>query len=278
MGTATSASRVCSAPASASLCTATERMPISRSVRITRTAISPRLATRTVSNTYTTAPAGLSVQKVPPTSGTFCTESPCSHAEDAIANFLQRGVRASRQGQAEHGAGLGGVDDAVVPEAGGGVVGVALGLVLVADRLLERLLLLGRPLIATGLDAVAADLGEHAGGLLAAHHRDAGVGPGEQEAGRVGPAAHGVVAGPEGAADDHGQLRYPGTGHRSDHLGAVLGDAAGLVVAADHEPGDVLQEQQRDLPAVAQLDEVRALERRLGEQHPVVGDDPHRMA
>src|SRR3954453_484893 len=51
MGTATSASRVCSAPASASLCTATERMPSLRNVRMTRTAISPRLATRTVSNT-----------------------------------------------------------------------------------------------------------------------------------------------------------------------------------------------------------------------------------
>src|SRR3954469_10479039 len=51
MGTATSASRVGSAPASASLCTATERMPSVRRVRMTRTAISPRLATRTVSNT-----------------------------------------------------------------------------------------------------------------------------------------------------------------------------------------------------------------------------------
>src|SRR3712207_3470680 len=51
MGTATSASRTCRAPASASLYTATERMPIARSVRMTRTAISPRLATRTVSNT-----------------------------------------------------------------------------------------------------------------------------------------------------------------------------------------------------------------------------------
>ena len=51
--TATSATRVCSAPASASEWTATERTPIARSVRITRTAISPRLATRTVSNIVT---------------------------------------------------------------------------------------------------------------------------------------------------------------------------------------------------------------------------------
>ena len=43
--------------------------------------------------------------------------------------------------------------------------------------------------------------------------------------------------------------------------------------AADHEAGDVLQEDQRDAAQVAQLDEVRGLERRLREQHAVVGDD-----
>ena len=63
-----------------------------------------------------------------------------------------------------------------------------------------------------------------------------------------------------------------------DELRAVLGDAARLVVAADHEPGDVLQEQQRDAAAVAELDEVRGLQRGLAEQDPVVGDDPDRVA
>src|SRR6476661_1036021 len=109
MGTATSASRVCSAPASASLCTATDRMPISRSVRITRTAISPRLATSTVSNM-----------------------SWPLHPEDAVADVFEGGVGAGGESQAEDGAGLGGIDDAVVPESGRGVVGVPLRLVLVA--------------------------------------------------------------------------------------------------------------------------------------------------
>src|SRR5687768_4396938 len=135
IGTATSASRVCSAPASASLCTATERMPISRSVRITRTAISPRFATRTVSNIYATAPGQLSAPKAAAGTAAFCTESWGSHPEDAIANFLQRSVRAGRQGEAEHVARLRGVDDAVVPEPRRGVVRVTLQLVLVADRL-----------------------------------------------------------------------------------------------------------------------------------------------
>ena len=55
---------------------------------------------------------------------------------------------------------------------------------------------------------------------------------------------------------------------------APSGDAAVLVFPADHEAGDVLQEEQRDAALVAQLDEVRALERRLAEQDAVVGDDP----
>ena len=69
-----------------------------------------------------------------------------------------------------------------------------------------------------------------------------------------------------------------GAGDGGDQLGAVLGDAAGLVLAADHEAGDVLQEDQRDLPLAGQLDEVGALQRALGEQHAVVGQDRHRIA
>src|SRR5215472_1847031 len=51
ISTASSASSVNAALRSASLCTATVRMPRSRQPRMTRIAISPRLATSTVSNT-----------------------------------------------------------------------------------------------------------------------------------------------------------------------------------------------------------------------------------
>src|SRR4051795_10374020 len=112
-------------------------MPIVRSVRITRTAISPRLATSTVSN----------IRSSPGTSG---AESPESHPEDAVSELAQRRVGARREGEPQHGAGLRGIDHAVVPEAGGGVVRVSLVLVLLADRRLERLLLLRRPLLAPG--------------------------------------------------------------------------------------------------------------------------------
>ena len=46
----------------------------------------------------------------------------------------------------------------------------------------------------------------------------------------------------------------------------------------DHEAGDVLQEHERDAALRAELDEVRALQRRLGEQDAVVGDDADRIA
>ena len=58
----------------------------------------------------------------------------------------------------------------------------------------------------------------------------------------------------------------------------MLGDAAGLVVAAHHEAGDVLQEDQWDLALAGQLDEVRALQRAFGEQHAVVGEDRDAIA
>src|SRR5690606_6908965 len=144
----------------------------------------------------------------------------------------------------KHAARVGRVDDAVVPQARGRVPGAALGLVLLADRGLERVLLLRAPAAAAGLDAVALDRGQHAGRLLAAHHRDPRVRPHPQEAAAVGAAVHRVVAGAEAAADDHGELRHVRAGDGGDHLGAVAGDPGVLVLLADHEAGDVLQEHQ----------------------------------
>ena len=155
---------------------------------------------------------------------------------------------------------------------------MALAFVLVADGRLETFFFLGAPGLAGAFDAVAFHGGQHTGGLLAAHHRDAGVGPHPQETAAVGAAAHGVVAGAETAADDHGELRHVRTRHGRDHLGPVLGDAGVFILLADHEAGDVLQEHQRDVALVAQFDEVRALERAFGEQDAVVGDDADRVA
>src|SRR5690606_19669390 len=100
------------------------------------------------------------------------------HPEHAVARrSLDRGVDAGREAQSKHASRVGRVDDAVVPQAGGGVPGAALGFVLLADRRLERVFLLRAPAAAARLDAVAFHRGQHAGGLLAAHHADPRIRP-----------------------------------------------------------------------------------------------------
>src|SRR5690606_19236049 len=156
--------------------------------------------------------------------------------------------------------------------------GVGLALVLFDDGLLELGLVRVGKRLAAALGLFALDLYQHAGGLLGAHYADPRIRPHPQEAWVVGTAAHAVITGAEAAADDHGELRYLGAGHRGDQLGAMLGDAAGLVFLPDHEAGDVLQKQQRNAALAGQFDEVRAFLRRFGEEDAVVRQDRHRIA
>src|SRR5580658_1606637 len=253
MRSAWSASRVWRAVASASEYTATVRMPRRRAVRKIRQAISPRLATRRL--LIKAAPLFVAL-----------------HAEHAEARRLLRGVAYRRQAKAQHAPGVTWVDDPIVPQPRRGIIGMPLALVLLADRALEGLLILLRPLPRAAFELIALDGRQHARRLLPAHDGNTRVRPLEQEARRIGAAAHGVVAGPIAAADDDGELGHVGAGDRGDKLGAVLGDAAGFGAPPDHEAGDVLQEQQRNLFARAQFDEVRALQRALREQHAVVGE------
>src|SRR5690606_1203565 len=77
-----------------------------------------------------------------------------SHPEDAELRVTQWRVGARGQGQAQDLPGLHRVDHTVVPQPGRRVVGVALLLVLGADRGLEGVLLLGGPLLAAALQLV----------------------------------------------------------------------------------------------------------------------------
>src|SRR5471030_2276625 len=201
-----------------------------------------------------------------------------SHPEHAELGLADRLVHRRRQCQRQGHARVGRIEDAVVPDARGGVVWMALALVGFADRFLERLFLVLWPLAALGLDIVAPYRRQHAGRLLPAHDRDARVGPHPEEAGAVGAAAHAVIAGTVAAAHDHRELRHVHRGDRRHHLGAVARDAARLVFTADHEAGDVLQEDQRDAALATQLDEMCGLQRRLVEQDAIVGDDADRIA
>src|SRR5690606_8102084 len=92
----------------------------------------------------------------------------------------------------------------------------------------------------------------------------------------VRAAAHAVVARAERAADDHRDLRHPRARDGRDELRAVLRNAAALGVLADHEAGDVLEEEEGEAAPIADLDEVRALERRLREQNAIVREDADR--
>ena len=68
-------------------------------------------------------------------------------------------------------------------------------------------------------------------------------------------------------------------GDRVDHHRAVLDDPALLVLLADHVAGGVVQEEQRGVDLVGELDELRRLLRLLAEQHALgVGEDADRAA
>ncbi len=110
---------------------------------------------------------------------------------------------------------------------------------------------------------------------MRAHHRDSRVRPHPQQAWVVRASAHPVVARAERAADDDREFRDDRVRHGVHHLRAVLRDAGALVLAADDEPGDVLQKDQRHAAQIAQLHEVCRFERRFREQHAVVCDDAH---
>ena len=56
--------------------------------------------------------------------------------------LFDRGVQARGNRQTEHATRVGGIDDAIVPEPGAGVIGVALPFVLLADRRLKAALVL----------------------------------------------------------------------------------------------------------------------------------------
>ena len=134
---------------------------------------------------------------------------------------LPRFVQRRRQGEAQHAAAVGGIDDPIVPKPGTGVIRMSLLVVLRPDRCLEGVFL-RRVQSADPLRTVASTPGR----LLPAHDGDTRVRPHEQEPRIIGPAAHAIIPRTIAAADNHRQLRHRGGGDSGDQLGAILGDAA----------------------------------------------------
>ena len=87
-------------------------------------------------------------------------------------------------------------------------------------------------------------LGEDGGRLLAPHDADAGVGPHPQEPRFIGPAAHGIIAGPVRASYDQGELGHIRIRHGMHQLGSVLGDPSPELVEISQESAPASNNQE----------------------------------
>ena len=169
-------------------------------------------------------------------------------------------------------AGIPWIDQPVVPQVGAAVERSGLAVELLRSHLFEHVQHLG-----VGHQTVLQLFGlgddtQHFAGLRAAHHRRAAVGPGEDKAWVQAASAHRIIAGAVGAADDDGEFRHAGVGHRLNHLCAVLDHPLLFGLGADHETGGVVQEQQRRAALVTQLDKLRGLACALRRDRAVVAD------
>src|SRR3954447_9423743 len=131
------------------------------------------------------------------------------HHAVAFARLLDVLVARHPQRLGDRRPGLARVDDVVDHRVAGGDVGVD----LLADRVQHRLA--GRLRVLGGLDRTAADDFDRA---LGTHHRDLGARPGDYQVRLIRLAAHHVVAGAVGLADDDGDLRHGCAADRVEHL------------------------------------------------------------
>src|SRR5262245_10683063 len=145
------------------------------------------------------------------------------HPEDAEPRgHARRRVEAGSERKPQHSARVGRIDDAVIPDAGRRIIGMALAFVLLADWRLERFVIRRTPDAALRLGCFLSQQSEHAGGLLAAHDGDARVRPHPQKAWPVGASAHAVIAGTITATDDDRIFWDVGGGDRRPHFAAVF--------------------------------------------------------
>src|SRR5271165_83705 len=154
-------------------------------------------------------------------------------AEAVGAEFPRLGVGADIETEGERRAAVARIDEAVVPEPRGGEERSRLAIVARDDPRPLRLRLLRVERKSARARALLGDDRHHFGRLFAAHHRDAGVRPGEEEARPERTPAHAIMAGPERGADLQCEFWDGGVRDLLDHLRAVLNDAGSLGVDAD---------------------------------------------
>src|SRR5262249_16537704 len=110
----------------------------------------------------------LGICSAPSAARSQCTSGRERESHPKYAELGLRDWCIQRRGktQSEHAARFGRRDDAVVPQPRRGVIGVAFGVILLADRLFELFFLDLRPFLAFGLDIVPAHSRERRGRLF----------------------------------------------------------------------------------------------------------------
>jgi hypothetical protein len=181
-----------------------------------------------------------------------------------------------------------GADDRVHPQPGSAVADVGLRLVAHLHPI-AQLTQLGRVgFLLRTLQRLHLDIEERAGGLVAAHDGVPGRRPRQDEPRVERFAAQGVVPRAERPARNQRQLGDDAVRDDVHQLRPGPDDPGLLAVPADHEPVDVLHEQQRHPHLVAvhheprglvrgiDVDDAAELPRPVGRLHPLllVGDDP----
>ncbi len=131
---------------------------------------------------------------------------------------------------------------------------------LVKERLFEFLLFDLRPFFSPASILSRLTVARNTRSLLAAHDRNARVRPSEQKTWAICPSTHAVVSRTVRAADNHRDLRHARARNGRHHLGTVFRNPAGLIVSSNHEPDDILQEQQRNASLTAKLNKMRCLQ------------------
>src|SRR5690606_11951640 len=165
--------------------------------------------------------------------------------------------------------------DAIVPQAGRAIIGGSLPFIGLdhGPFQIRHFPLAGN--LAAGPHLIGLDLGKHLGSLMPPHNGNARVRPGEQEARLISASRHGVIAGSEGSSDQDRDHGHPRGRHGGDELGSMLGDAAFLEMAAHHETGYVLQEDERNSAFFAKLYEMDRLEGAFAEKDAVISDNAY---
>jgi hypothetical protein len=123
----------------------------------------------------------------------------------------------------------------------------------------SRALILGQLLDAVVVDGVDR--------RLRTHHRDLRRWQRQRCVRFERRAVHRVEPGAVRLAQHHADLRHRCLRESRDHLCAMTDDALAFDSGADHEPGHVGQEEQRDVERITARDEARRLVRGVDEQH-----------